>query len=176
PIRINGIPSFIYEFLIELQQRGPIHLPRGSLVVTGGGWKAAEDKKVSRETFRNKITELLGVPSENIMDLYGLAEHCAPYNDCPHHRFHIPVYNRILVRDPETMQVLPPDKPGLLEFITPFNAMMPNLAILSTDVGMLDSRPCDCGFNAPTFTLIGRGGLVKHKGCAITAGEIVRRK
>lgn len=175
PVRLLGIPSFIYELLLALKDEAPIPLPKHSLVMTGGGWKAAEDKSITRERFRAMVTEKLGIPDANIRDGYGMAEHSAPYEECRLHRFHIPVYNRVYARDPVTLEALPAGKTGLLEFITPFNAMMPNLAILSTDLGYLDQNPCDCGWKAPTFTLVGRGGLTKHKGCAITAGEIVKR-
>ena len=118
---------------------------------------------------------LLGLPVENIRDGYGMAEHCAPYLECRRHRFHVPVYCRVYARDPVTLEVLRPGRPGLLELVTPWNAMMPNLAILSTDLGVVSPQRCPCGYNSPTFTLQGRGGLTKHKGCAIHAGEIVRR-
>lgn len=176
PVRLLGIPSFIFELLQKLQEVGPILLPAGTWTITGGGWKAAEDKKITREQYRSLVTEYLGIPDENIRDGFGMAEHSAPYSECKDHRFHIPVYNRILVRDPITLNVLPNGQTGLLEFITPFNAMVPNLAILSTDLGFLDKEPCSCGSNSPTFTLVGRGGLTKHKGCAITATDIVKRK
>ncbi len=104
-----------------------------------------------------------------------MAEHSAPYMECRRHRFHVPAFNRVYVRDPETLKLLPSGKTGLLELVTPYNAMMPNLALLTTDLGFLDPRPCPCGYNSPTFTLVGRGGLTKNKGCAITAGEIVKR-
>lgn len=175
PVRLLGIPSFIYECCLALEGETPIRLPRHSLVMTGGGWKAAEDKSITRERFRAMVTERLGIPDEWIRDGYGMAEHSAPYEECRLHRFHIPVYNRVYARDPVTLEALPPGKTGLLEFITPFNAMMPNLAILSTDLGYLDEALCECGWKAPAFTLVGRGGLTKHKGCAITAGEIVNR-
>lgn len=176
PVRLLGIPSFIFELLQRLQTEGPILLPPGSWTITGGGWKAAEDKKITREEYRKLVTQYLGIPDENIRDGFGMAEHSAPYSECKDHRFHIPVYNRILVRDPVTLRVLPKGQTGLLEFITPFNAMVPNLAILSTDLGYLDRESCTCGSNSPTFTLVGRGGLTKHKGCAITATDIVKRK
>jgi hypothetical protein len=173
PVRIFGIPSFIYEFLGEMIE--PVRLPPRSWMMTGGGWKAAEDKKVSREFFRELASKMLGLPGENIRDGYGMAEHSSPYLECRKHRFHVPVYNRVYARDPVTLEVLPPGRPGLLELISPWNAMMPNLAILSTDMGLIDAGRCLCGYNSPTFTLLGRGGLTKHKGCAIHAGEIVRR-
>lgn len=175
PVRLFGIPSFIHEFLAELGGRERIPLPAGSLMMTGGGWKAAEDRKVTRGEFREAVGRIFGLPAHRIRDGFGMAEHSAPYMDCARHRFHVPVYNRLIIRDPETMRALPPGKPGLLELITPFNAMMPTLALLSTDIAMLDPKPCPCGLRSPTFTLVGRGGLSKAKGCAIHAADIVGR-
>ena len=176
PVRLLGIPSFIFELIQVLGDESPILLPPGSYMLTGGGWKAAEDKSVTREAFRKLVTEKLGIRDENMRDSFGMAEHSAPYIECRLHRFHVPVYNRVFVRSPENLEVLPPGKVGLLEFLTPYNAMMPNLAILSTDLGYLATEPCGCGWESPVFFLVGRGGLTQHKGCAITAGEIVRRK
>ena len=174
PVRIGGMPSFIYELLVSLKDEKPIRLPPGSMMMTGGGWKAAEDRAVTREHFRAMVTAKLGIREDRIRDGYGIAEHAAPYVTCRNHRFHVPVYNRVFPRNPVTLEVLPPGEIGLLEFITPFNAMMPNLAVLSTDLGYLDPTPCPCGRLSPTFTLVGRGGVEKHKGCAIAAGDIVR--
>ncbi|MEK7745480.1 MAG: acyl-protein synthase, partial [Elusimicrobiota bacterium] len=173
PVRVFGMPGFIHEFLDFMP--GPVHLPAGSWMVTGGGWKAAEDKKVSRESFRERVRALLGLPVERIRDAYGMAEHCAPYLECREHRFHVPAFCRVIPRDPFTLAPLPPGKTGLIELLTPFNTMMPNLAVLSTDLGFIAPEPCPCGYGSPTFTLVGRGGTAKHKGCALHAGEIVRR-
>ncbi|MDD5656674.1 MAG: acyl-protein synthetase [Elusimicrobia bacterium] len=174
PARLFGIPSFIHEFVEWLPRA--VRLPPGSWMVTGGGWKAAEDKQVSREEFRARAAARLGLAPENIRDGYGMAEHCAPYLECRRHRFHVPAYNRVFARHPVTLEALPPGRPGLLELVTPWNAMMPNLAILSTDLGRIEAGRCPCGYNSPTFTLLGRGGLAKHKGCALHAAEIVRRQ
>ncbi|MBF0407204.1 MAG: hypothetical protein HQM10_07615 [Candidatus Riflebacteria bacterium] len=176
PVRILGITSFIYELVEELEKTGGIHLPSDSYMLTGGGWKAADDKKVPRDYFRQKASKALGIPVENIRDGYGMAEHSSPYIECAKHHFHVPVYNRIYIRNPITMAMLPPGETGLIELITPFNAIMPNLSVLSTDMGFIESEPCPCGWNSPTFVIAGRGGVSKHKGCALTAAEIVRRK
>jgi phenylacetate-coenzyme A ligase PaaK-like adenylate-forming protein len=174
-LRIHGIPSFIFEFIQNLRQLGrKFKFPQG-LILTGGGWKAAEDKKVSKEEFYRQVEDVLGIPHQHILDGYGMAEHSAPYMECSLHRFHIPAYCRLIIRDPRTMAVMPRGEPGLIELVSPFNTMMPNLAVLSTDVGFIDQDACPCGYTSPTFTLVGRGGLVKHRGCAITAAEIVKR-
>jgi len=178
PVRISGITRFIYELLEALDsgKERLAALPYGSLLLTGGGWKTSDNKSVTREFFRSLASRVLGMDEAQMRDGYGMAEHSAPYIECRLHRFHIPVYNRILIRDPVSMKVLRPGEAGLLELITPFNAMMPTLALLSTDIGRIDAEKCPCGWKSPTFTLLGRGGLVKHKGCAIHASEIVKRK
>lgn len=172
-VRICGVPSFIFDLFEFIDE--PLQLPPGSFVLTGGGWKSAEERSIPKAEFRQRLAERLGIPESHIRDGYGMAEHSAPYVECARHRFHVPVFNRILVRDPATMAVLPAGETGLLELITPFNTMMPNLSVLSTDLGYIDPTPCPCGHTSPTFTLVGRGGLAKHKGCAITAAEITKR-
>lgn len=177
PVRLHGMPAFIHEIVLELQAREErIQLPAESYMFTGGGWKASEDKKITREAFRAEVEEYLGIKADNQRDGFGMAEHSAPYIECKEHRFHVPAYNRVIVRDPKTMEPVQDGEVGLLEFVSPYNEMMPNLSILSTDLGYINPDPCPCGKNSPTFTVVGRGGLTKHKGCAITAAELVKRR
>ncbi|MDZ4662810.1 MAG: hypothetical protein SGJ18_14450 [Pseudomonadota bacterium] len=177
PIRIFAMPAFLFEFLNWMRVEGhqPLKFSSESWIMTGGGWKAAEDKKITREAFRIMCQEAFGIPLHQQRDAFGMAEHCAPYFECAQHRFHIPVFNRIIIRDPLTMTEVPKGESGLMEFVTPFNAMMPTLSILSTDYGRIRSEACDCGGASPTFEILGRAGTSKHKGCALTASEIVRR-
>lgn len=176
PVRVFGMPAFLFEFVEHMRENAaPVKLPEGSLVLTGGGWKAAEDKKITRDAFRALCGEAFGIPPENQRDAYGMAEHCAPYFECRKHRFHVPAYNRIIIRDPVTWEKLRGGEPGLMELVTPFNAMMPTLALMSTDYGKLHAEACPCGYKSPTFEVLGRAGLTKHKGCAITAADIVKR-
>ena len=177
PIRIFGMPAFLLEFLehIKSQDISLKSARKNSWILIGGGWKAAEDKKITRAQLRSICEKTFGIPDAFQRDAYGMAEHCAPYFECKEHFFHIAVFNRILIRDPASLDVLPDGEIGLMELITPFNAMMPNLALLTTDYGKIHSKPCPCGFKSPTFEVIGRAGISKHKGCAITANDIVRR-
>lgn len=176
PVRVFGMPAFLHDFVgMCLKEKATFSLPEGSLMITGGGWKAAEDKMISRDDFREECSQVFGIPTEWIRDAYGMAEHSAPYFECKAHKFHVAVFNKLIIRDPETMKPLPPGQQGLMELITPFNAMMPTLALLTTDWAIEDPEPCECGYNAPTFTLLGRAGIAKHKGCAIHAEDIVKR-
>ena len=108
PVRIMAMPAFLFEFLEFIKEKNiSFKLPKGSLIITGGGWKAAEDKMVSREQFRQRCQDAFGIPTEWIRDAYGMAEHSAPYFQCSHHKFHIAVFNRLYARDPINNKVLP---------------------------------------------------------------------
>ena len=176
PVRLLGLPAFIYEMILQLEAQGPLKLPPGSWVLTGGGWKTQEERSVSPADFRAKLAQVLGLPGENIRDRFGMAEHGIIYLQCPRHRFHIPAYARVLARDPVTLEVLPPGQTGLLEFITPLNSMMPTLAILSADLGTVDPAGCDCGLRSPTFTWLGRGGWTHYQTCALRMEDAIRRE
>lgn len=177
PIRIFALPAFLFEFIeyLKNEKKKTFKFSTSSWILTGGGWKASEDKQITREEFREICFEVFGIPLEKQRDAFGMAEHCAPYFQCRHHQFHIAAFNRILIRDPKTLEVLPKGQMGLMELITPFNAMMPTIALLSTDYGKIHLRNCSCGFQSPTFEIIGRAGIQKHKGCALSASEIVRK-
>ena len=71
PVRLFGIPSFIFEMLNYMHEKEiKISLPPESMMMTGGGWKAAEDKKVTREAFRKIVAATMAVanPIHNTMD------------------------------------------------------------------------------------------------------------
>jgi phenylacetate-coenzyme A ligase PaaK-like adenylate-forming protein len=177
PVRLFAMPAFLFEFVQWMREENlpALKFSAESWIMTGGGWKAAEDKKITREQFRVLCLETFNIPLERQRDAFGMAEHCAPYFECSEHRLHVPVFNRVIIRDPVSFEPVANGKAGLMELITSFNAMMPSLAILTTDYGRLRAEPCECGFQSPTFEIIGRAGLSKHKGCALTASEIVRR-
>jgi phenylacetate-coenzyme A ligase PaaK-like adenylate-forming protein len=176
PVRILGMPSFLFDFLAALPPNEEFILPEGSAILTGGGWKAAEDKSITRARFRSMLSERLGIPVTRIRDGYGMAEHCAPYMECSAHAFHVPAFCEVLVRNPENNEPVATGEVGLLNLITPFNSMMPTLSLLTTDAGRISPERCTCGANSPTFEILGRAGTTKHKGCALSAADLVRRK
>ncbi|MBI3890971.1 MAG: acyl-protein synthetase, partial [Candidatus Wallbacteria bacterium] len=176
PVRLLGFPAFIYTLLEELvasRGRG-FELGRDSWVMTGGGWKTLADKAVSKQRFVADVAVWLRLPRENIRDMFGMVEHGIPYVDCSRQNLHVPLYARIMVRDPETMELLSPGETGLLHFQTPYLTSYPAHSLLTTDLGTIEPG-CPCGVAGPIVTIAGRGGVKKHKGCAITAAELFLR-
>jgi phenylacetate-coenzyme A ligase PaaK-like adenylate-forming protein len=173
PVRLLGFPAFMHTLLGEAVERragAGFRLGAQSWVMTGGGWKALADRAVSKPRFVADMSAWLGIPPENIRDMFGMVEHGIPYVDCRRQRLHVPIYARVIIRDPETLDVLPHGRAGLIQLQTPYLTSMPNHSLLTTDLGRLDPL-CDCGLPGPVVTILGRGGVTKHKGCAITAAE-----
>lgn len=174
PVRILGFPAYLWQVCDVLEKRGKtLHLGDRSFVITGGGWKIHKDREVPKEVFKERVAGLLGLPAGNIRDSFGMVEHGIGYIDCHHGRAHIPIYARARVLDPETLEQLPPYTPGLLHLMTPYLTSYPSISLLTTDSAQIE-YDCPCGRPGPTLRVLGRAGLSKHKGCAITALELLK--
>lgn len=176
PVRLLGFPAFMYQLLRDaVPARGrPFHFGPQSWVMTGGGWKSLADEAVSKERFIDDVSQWLGLPRENIRDMFGMVEHGIPYVDCSRHRLHVPIYARVLIRDPESLAPVAPGESGLIHLQTPYLTSYPSHSLLTTDLGRVDPS-CGCGLPGPVVAILGRGGVKKHKGCALTAADAFLR-
>ena len=176
PLRILGFPAYTYTVVQELlvRRKTGLQFRQDSYVLIGGGWKTLADKEIPKFRFRHEISEALRIPEKNIRDLFGMVEHGVPYVDCEYGELHIPIYSRVYVREPRTMKILPPGNIGLFQFITPYINSFPSISLLGSDLGYVRTD-CKCGRNAPYIVILGRGGIKKHQGCAITALEFLKK-
>lgn len=175
PVRLVGFPAFIFSFVNEVVKMKPdFKVHPDSFVIAGGGWKNHSGEPMTQKSFAQYLEQKIGLPAENVRDTYGMAEHGIPYAACKKGYHHVPIYGRLLIRDPLRSQILPPGKEGLLQLLTPFNTAQANLSVLSTDLCILKEQ-CECGLPGLYIASIRRGGLRKHKGCAIAAQEILNR-
>ena len=175
PTRLVGFPSYTYFLLRQLESRGiRLRLPRGSKLLLGGGWKQFYAQQVDKPVLYRLAEELLGIPEEQIIEVFSAVEHPILYADCTRHHFHIPIYSRVIIRDPDTLAPLPPGQPGLVEFITPLLTATPILAVMTDDLGILHpAGSCPCGNPAPWLEILGRVGLKDIKTCAAGAAELL---
>lgn len=176
PVRLLGFPAYMYKLLEEVKKLSTsVSVHEDSFIVAGGGWKNHLGKSMTLNEFSNYIESTIKLPSQNIGDTYGMAEHGVPYCSCPYGHYHIPIYSRLIVRDPLTMKIQPTYKEGLLQLFTPYNTAQPNLSVLSKDVVTIGEN-CPCGIDGLYIKSISRGGLKKHKGCSIAAQEILNKQ
>ncbi len=175
PVRILGFPAFIFQMLEELEGQGrKVRVDGDSFVIAGGGWKNHAGVAMTQNEFASELERRIGLPRGNVRDLYGMVEHGIPYCSCPMGHHHVPVFSRLAVRNPVTLERLPLGEEGLLHLVSPWNIAQPNCSVLSTDLVILGDN-CPCGIEGEYILSIRRGGKKKHKGCAIAAQEILDR-
>jgi len=174
--RVIGFPAHALLLCREFRRRHgrAVKLRADSWVITGGGWKDNNDLAVDKNAMRAEIASGLGLKTEQVRDLFGMVEHGVPYVDCPVGNFHVPVYGKIFVRHPATLELMPYGKTGLLQFMTPYLSSYPSISLLSSDFGSLAPR-CRCGLPGEVLRIAGRAGVSKLKGCAISASELLKK-
>lgn len=174
PIRILGFPAYLWQVCNELEQKNiKLDFDKNSFIITGGGWKMHKDQEVTKEYFKQRVESVLGIPSKNIRDIFGMVEHGIPYADCEYGKLHVPVFARVQTVDPETLFPLKEGQEGLLKLMTPYLSSYPSVSLLTTDKAIVESK-CECNRPGKTFRITGRAGLQKHKGCAITALDLLK--
>ena len=175
PIRLTGFPAFMSQLAKEIATICPgFRAKPGSFITAGGGWKNHKGVPLKHLEFAAQMEASMGIPAANIRDAFGMAEHGIPYCSCSAGHYHIPVYSRLLVRDPLTMKVLPDGEEGLMNLITPYNTAEPNLSVLATDLAVV-REGCPCGIPGKYIDSVRRGGISKNRGCAIAAQELLDR-
>jgi phenylacetate-coenzyme A ligase PaaK-like adenylate-forming protein len=73
---IVSAPFQIYSIMLKMKDDG-IKLNLGdsnSFLITGGGWKIFESRKVSENEFAKMVEETLGISPDKYTDLYGMSE------------------------------------------------------------------------------------------------------
>jgi len=178
PVRIFGFPAFLWETLQRMRATDvpDVQLPAGSLAFFGGGWKARAAEEVPKQALYARIQQQLGINTRDCRDGYGAVEHAVPYIECAHHRFHVPVYAKVYVRNPVDFSVLPYGQSGLLSLVSPYISSSPAHAVVMSDLATLHpGTSCGCGLASDWFHLHGRAGTAAARSCAMAASELLGR-
>lgn len=178
PVILFGFTYVLYSAVAQaaMSSGKSFHLPAGSSILHIGGWKKLAAANISKKQFSENLKEVFNVPAERQIDVYGLTEHMGlNYPDCPCGCKHTPHLSRVLIRDPETHAVLSAGKPGLLEFISPLPHSYPGCAVLTDDIGVIESGECPYGRAGTRFKIIGRQPKAEARGCGDIMGEKMRR-
>ncbi|MCD6512049.1 MAG: hypothetical protein J7K61_00395 [Thermoplasmata archaeon] len=140
-----GAP-FILNMVMEKMDEDGIRYDFGErgAILTGGGWKTQEDKRLPVEEFRKKVEEFFGIPPENTLDLYAMVEGNGFIVHCPEsHYLHIPkTYYHPIVLD-ENDEPVAPGEEGRFAFLDAIPKSYPGFIKTGDKVKLIDS--CDCG-------------------------------
>ncbi len=175
PTRVVGFPSYLWFGLKRMEELGlAVHLPKGSRIILAGGWKQHYAQEVDKNTLYALTERVLGIPPDHINELFGAVEHPIFYNACKNHHFHIPIYSRVIIRDPDTLEPLPMGEVGLINLISPLMTATPTLSVMTDDLGCLTpGEACGCGIQSPCLTILGRVGMSDIQTCAAGAAELL---
>lgn len=173
PTRTIGFPAYTHMLLSQLKEEGiSLTLPSGSKVTMGGGWKQFYAQKVEKEVLYQLAWEQLGIPEEHCVEFFGAVEHPILYTTCDRHHFHIPVYSRVIIRDPDTLKPVPHGTVGLVNLLSPMTMSMPILSVMTDDLGVI-REDCGCGIGSPYLEIIGRVGVQEITTCAAGAEQLL---
>lgn len=173
PIRTLGFPAYTYFLLKEMQDEGiKLQMPKGSKVTIGGGWKQFYAEKVDKPAFYKIVKDVLGINEENIVEFFGAVEHPVVFPDCDKHHLHVPIYSKVIIRNPETFEPVENGQIGLINLLSPLNYATPLCSVMTDDLGILHDG-CECGNNAPWLEIIGRVGIKDIATCAQGADTLL---
>jgi phenylacetate-coenzyme A ligase PaaK-like adenylate-forming protein len=140
----------------------------GSVLIHGGGWKRLQDQQVDNATFKARLREQLGI--ERVFNYYGMVEQVGSiFMECEQGRLHAPTFADVVVRDPLTLDPLPPGQVGVVQVLSALPVSYPGHSLLTEDLGLLHGEDdCPCGRLGRTFSVLGRMPQVEMRGCSDT--------
>ncbi|MCD6481986.1 MAG: hypothetical protein J7L31_06955 [Thermoplasmata archaeon] len=167
-ISFIGAPFLLYFVMEKLEKDGEyFNFGRKGSIVTGGGWKIYEDKRISTEDFRKKVEEILGIPQELCLDLYGMVEGNGWMTQCPEgHYLHVPnTYYHVRVIDENGEDVAYGEK-GRFAFLDGLAHSYPGFIVSGDEVRMYEECPV-CHRSTPVLAPeVKRARGSEMRGCA----------
>ena len=176
---IFGFTYVIYDVLSKLSDTNLLTKFDAGTVLHIGGWKKLESQKVSKEQFNKIVSESFGLRTSDVIDVYGFTEQMGiNYPSFDLDDKIAPNFVRVLVRDPDTMQVLPVGQEGLLQFISPLPLSYPGVSVLTDDLGFISNAFGEIGSRwGTTFRVTGRAKNAEVRGCGdIMSSYLARAK
>jgi long-chain-fatty-acid---luciferin-component ligase len=129
--------------LMEIMEKQGKTLDLGetnSYVITAGGWKIYEFKKVTEMEFAKKIEKNLGIPADNYRDLYGMSEMNGLAFSCEARYKHVTPWIYPMVLD-DNLEPIGYGEWGRLAFLDPAGYSYPGFIMTGDRVKMLEECP-----------------------------------
>lgn len=138
-IFVFGFTFLVWSKLLAAAREVDLDLSRATLF-HGGGWKRLEDEAVSARDFNNTLQEACGL--HDIRNYYGMIEQVGSiYVESGDGVLVPPRYADVLVRDPMTLEPLPPGDEGVLQVLSVLPRSYPGHSILTEDIGVVVENP-----------------------------------
>ena len=174
-INIAGPPFWLNRIMERMKKEKRTVNLIDSQVLTGGGWKAEEDKRTPEEVFREKVNEVLGIPDERFHDVYAMSECSSIFLSCEGHYKHIPPTILPYVMD-EELNPIGYNKYGRFAFIDPIPDSYPGFIITGDKVKLIEKCPV-CKREGPVLDIeVSRLPGTEGRGCAAVMAELMQEE
>jgi long-chain-fatty-acid---luciferin-component ligase len=172
-VNIAGPPFWLNRILDRMiKEDRKVKLP-DSQVLTGGGWKAEEDKRTSEDLFREKVENVLGIPQNRFHDVYAMSECSSIFLSCEGHYKHIPPTIIPLVLD-EELNPIGCGEFGRFAFIDPIPESYPGFIITGDKVKLIERCPA-CNRKGPVLDVeVSRLSGAEGRGCAAVMADLMK--
>lgn len=159
-----GFTFQVWQFLKEAERLSETFRSHKSVVIHGGGWKKLEGAAVSKQTFANRASSVLG--SSMVRNYYGMIEQTGSiYFECEEGSLHAPDEGNFVIRHPLTLEELPHGNSGVIQVQSALQRSYPGHSLLTEDTGFRQAR-CGCGRRSPALVVEGRLLEAEIRGCS----------
>ncbi|HZU96731.1 MAG TPA: acyl-protein synthetase [Planctomycetota bacterium] len=171
PVLVFGFTYMVWtRFVLEAERRGVAFHATQAILLHSGGWKKLSDKAVSKETFTDRASRVLGCPRTSIIDFYGMVEQAGSiFLDCEAGNKHAPAFAHVIVRAPDSLRPARTGEPGILEVVSVLPTSYPGNVLLTEDMGVVVATDdCPCGRKGSAFRFLSRVERAPLRGCGDT--------
>jgi phenylacetate-coenzyme A ligase PaaK-like adenylate-forming protein len=176
-ILLFGPPSLLLEIIETLEREGKrFEFGERGTVLTAGGWKVSEDKRISAAHFRKRVEEVLGIPETCSFDIYGMVEANAAPTSCPEgHYLHLPyTWFKPLVLD-SSLTPAGYGERGRYAFLDALANSYPGFIITGDEVRLLEHCPV-CDRPGPVLEPdVRRAKGEEMRGCAAVVQSVLKQ-
>lgn len=173
-IYILTFPFQLYDLMKMMEEEG-VYLNFGesnSVIITGGGWKIHEHRKISTDEFAKMIEEFFGINKNNYRDVYGMSEMNGLALECEARYKHLHPWIYPMVLD-ENLEPMDFGEVGRFAFLDPAANSYPGFIITGDKVKLLEACP-ECGREGIVIEgEITRMAGAEAKGCGNLMREIM---
>lgn len=179
PAGVVWTPPFVlYALARFIQEKGRrINLGSSWRIELGGGWKLLHEKPLSEAELKKLASSALGLPAEQIYDIYGSTEclglcglSCeAGYKHVPHAVLHPMVLD-------EQMQPLPDGQWGRFAYLNPLGRAYPGFIVTGDRVRMWRRCPACTRTGLVLDSQVGRMAGAEDRGCANIVQDLINER
>ena len=143
-------------------------LSKKGVLVHGGGWKKLQSNNITKDQFKLKVKESLGI--ENIINYYGMIEQTGSiFMECEKGWLHSNPLCTVISRDQKTLKRSKPGEIGIAQAISSIPTSYPGNSILTDDlISIKGTDDCTCGRKGVYFDILGRLKASDPRGCSDT--------